>query len=107
MQERRKHNRHAVQARVKLYHPEFGAVDGVSSNISDGGVYVEVAEMPAVRPGEAVKMVLLDSRNPDFIFNCEVARVEEGALALAILSYESGGQTWAIRDLRRQWHTGT
>ena len=107
MQERRKHNRHVVQARVKLYHPDFGAVDGVSSNISDGGVRVELATVPAVVPGAVVKMVLLDSRNPDFIFNCEVVRIEDGALALAILSYESGGETWAIRDLRRQWHTNT
>lgn len=106
MQERRKYRRHGVQARVRLYHPEVGALDGISSNISDGGVHVTLEILPPVQRGAELKMVLLDSRNPDIVFNCEVVRVEEQALALAIIDYESGGQTYAIRDLRQQWHTG-
>ena len=67
MDERRNHTRYPVQARVKLFNPDFGSVGGVTENIADGGVFVRLDSPLTVAEGSSIKMVMLDSKNPDIV----------------------------------------
>ena len=104
MGEKRNHTRYPVQARLKLFNPDFGSVGAVTENIADGGVYVRLDSPLNVREGSSIKMVMLDSKNPDIIFNTKLLRIEKGGCALEILSYEDAGQVQAIGDLRKVWN---
>ena len=40
MQERRLHQRQRLDARVRLYHPVYGTLDGRIRDLSNGGMFV-------------------------------------------------------------------
>lgn len=102
MKERRHYKRKLVNARVKLYHPDFDAVEGTTRDISDGGMFVLTDTGLPVSEGEQVKMILTQSRSPDVVFNMQVVRLEADGLGLRFLDYEAQGQRGSMQDLRNR-----
>ena len=100
MKERRYYKRNLVNARVKLYHPNFDAAEGTTRDISDGGVFVATDSPLPLGEGEYLKMVLPQSRSPDIVFNMQVIRIESDGIGLMFLDYESRGQRGTMQELR-------
>jgi len=100
MKERRYYKRKLVDARVKLYHPNFDAVEGTTRDISDGGVFVMTDTTLPLGEGEYLKMILPQSRSPDIVFNMQVIRIESDGIGLMFLDYESGGRRGSMQELR-------
>ncbi|MFP3874005.1 MAG: PilZ domain-containing protein [Thiohalophilus sp.] len=100
MKERRYYKRKLVNARVKLYHPNFDAVEGTTRDISDGGVFVMTDTTLPLGEGEYLKMVLPQSRSPDIVFNMQLVRIESDGLGLMFLDYEFRGQRGTMQELR-------
>jgi len=55
VRERRKFERTSSTIRVKLSHPSFGTIAGMTSDISDGGVHVLVENTTLPPKGTVVK----------------------------------------------------
>ena len=100
MKERRYYKRKLVDARVKLYHPNFDAVEGTTRDISDGGVFVMTDTTLPLGEGEYLKMILPQSRSPDIVFNMQVIRIESDGIGLMFLDYEAGGRRGSMQELR-------
>jgi len=100
MKERRYYKRKLVNARVKLYHVNFNAVEGMTRDISDGGVFVMTDTTLPLNEGEQLKMILIQSPSPDIVFNMQVSRVESDGLGLMFLDYETQGQRGTMQELR-------
>ena len=103
MNERRMHRRTFINARVRLYHTSFDSINATTRDISDGGVYVNLVERLELSPDMEIKMVLLDSPQPDIVFTMKVIRVEDGGLALMFEYYEKAGQRFEMDELRKSW----
>ncbi len=102
--ERRKHRRRATDAAIRLYSPAFGAMTGRTRNIADGGFFVALEALPDLSPGETLKAVLPESRNPAIVFNLQLVRLEADGIALKVIDYEVNGEMRDIHELRKQWH---
>lgn len=89
MIERRMHERQQLDTRVRLYHPEFGSLDGVSRDMSDGGIFILLDEVPAVHPGNGNSRFQCGFRNMDIVFDACCVRTTEQGLALAFIEEES------------------
>lgn len=100
MKERRHYKRKLVNARVKLYHSNFDAVEGSTRDISDSGVFVMTDTILPLGEGEQLKMILPQSLSPDIVFNMQVMRVESDGLGLMFLDYESRGRRGTMQELR-------
>lgn len=103
MRERRRYKRKLINARVKLYHPSIDAIEGTTRDISDGGLFITIQPVPDVKPGDEVKLLLLESANPGVIFTMRVIRKEQQGLGLQFESFEEGGRKGSIRELRKRW----
>ncbi|SDU33174.1 PilZ domain-containing protein [Halopseudomonas salegens] len=55
MADQRQYPRTMMQARIKITHPDVGEVFGFTRDLSDGGVFVENAELAALPPGTEVE----------------------------------------------------
>jgi len=102
--ERRRHPRNAVAARVRLTHSRHGSFEVQSRDISDGGVYLTGERLPPFMPGATFQLQLLDSVNPAIVFNARVARGDDKGLALEVIDYELGGDSYSVDVLRDQWN---
>ncbi len=102
--ERRRHPRNAVAARVRLTHSRHGSFEALSRDISDGGVYLTGERLPPFMPGATFQLQLLDSVNPAIVFNTRVARGDARGLALEVIDYELGGDSYSVDVLREQWN---
>ena len=72
MSEKRLFKRKLVNASVKLFHDSFGEIESITKDISNGGVFVIVQPQHEVPVGEQMKMALLQSSDPNVLFNMEV-----------------------------------
>ncbi|HID50067.1 MAG TPA: PilZ domain-containing protein, partial [Chromatiales bacterium] len=85
MIERRMHARQQLDTRVRLYHPEFGSLDGVCLDMSDGGIFIRLDEVPSVHPGNGNSRFQCGFRNMDVVFDACCVRSTEQGLALAFI----------------------
>jgi len=102
--ERRRHPRNAVAARIRLTHSRHGSFEARSLDISDGGIYLTGERLPPFMPGATFQVQLLDSVNPAIVFNTRVARGDAKGLALEVIDYELGGDSYSVDVLRDQWN---
>ncbi len=83
--ERRLHARVELPIEVEFTHSSVGTIRTTASDISEGGVFVEV-ESPSVSTGAKVKITVLGlplvASTPTPTINMEVARVTEDGLGL-------------------------
>lgn len=89
MIERRLHERQQVDTRVRLYHPEFGSLDGVSRDMSDGGIFVLLDEVPELQPGNGESRFQCGFRNMDIVFDACCVRITDQGLALCFVEGEA------------------
>ena len=101
--ERRKFQRNHVQARVRLRHSRIGTIDGYSMDISDSGVFVYLSEVPPLPKGAHLSLQMMDSVNPDIIFNTRVIRITPQGIGVTFVDYEFHGHRYTLEELRRQW----
>jgi len=103
VEERRRHRRREVSARVEMTDETGRRYSGRSRNISDGGFYIVLDRPVVLAPHTRVKLTLPDSEDPTLVFNAEVMRCEEGGMALRVLSFEAGGEEHDLDVLRQAW----
>ena len=101
--ERRRFQRHLVNARVMLVHGSIGELAGRTRDISDSGVFVEITPVPRLPHGAHIKMHMLDSSMPVIAFNMKVTRTTPEGLGLLFIDYEVEGQRFSMDTLRKQF----
>ena len=101
--EKRLHRRKLVNARVSLEHSLLGKLETYTHDISNGGTYVLVQDVPDVPIGSVLQMCMLDSGQPDIIFEMELVRIDKLGLGLKFLGYTQQGQKYTMTDLQQVW----
>lgn len=101
--EKRLHRRKLVNARVSLEHPALGNLETYTHDISNGGTYVLVQDVPDLAVGSVLQMCMLDSGQPDIIFDMELVRIDKLGLGLKFLGYSQQGQKYMMDDLQQMW----
>ena len=103
MSEKRKYDRKLVNAGVKLYHPAFGEIETITRNISNGGVFVIVPPEHELPQGSELKMQLLESSDPNVIFNMQVVHHDKAGMGLIFINFEANGELYELKKLNQFW----
>lgn len=107
--ERRQHIRVQLPLLVELQHPSIGRRNCVARDISEGGVFVELAENH-INPGATIKLTLLNpstiDTQPTPTVDMEVRRVEEDGLGLAFKNRTSRHLWESVERLRDELAVG-
>jgi len=103
MEDKRKYNRRLVKAKIRLVHDTFGTLEAVTRDISDGGVFINLAVSPPFTVGDAIKLHFLDSAEPEAIFHATLIRVVDRGIALNFVDYEVAGVRRKIDELRAEY----
>ncbi len=104
MDERRKHRRKVVNARVRIFHSSFGSLDTTTRDISDGGLLLLACDpLPDLLVNDEVQLIFLDSGDVDVVFNMDIVRHTGSGLGLKFLNYEKDGEICSINNLREIW----
>lgn len=85
MDERRYDARKLMNAPVRLYHPEFGRVDGVSCDISKGGIAIMLNSFKDLDIDSSESPLLLRPINTDVLFPVSCLRQTESKLVVKFL----------------------
>ncbi len=93
MRERRSHQRQRLDARVRLYHPVHGTLDGRIRDLSSGGMFVLLEEVPDIHPGNGDGRFQCKPMNMDAIFDMACIRLTEEGLALTFCEPAGAGET--------------
>jgi len=104
MKEKRKYNRRAVVAHIRLEHEVFGVLEAYTNDISDNGVFVVLDVSPPVNVGDNISLSFLDSFRPDAVFNSSLVRITDKGWALTFVNYEIAGVRRKIDDLRTEYN---
>lgn len=103
MSEKRKYKRKLVNASVKLFHSSFGELESIAWNISNGGIFVIVPPENELSPDSELKMQLLDSSDPDVVFNMQVVRHDKAGMGLMFINFEANGELYDMKNLNQFW----
>lgn len=101
--DRRRQGRQGTRARVRLSHAVLGELDGLTTDISDHGLFVELEDMPVLPVGVHLNVQFLDSVNPNIRFNAKAVRQTRLGLALVLVDYEYQGERYPLSSLREGW----
>lgn len=85
LEERRYNERKLMNAPVRLYHPEFGRVDGISHDISDGGIAISLNSFKLLDIDSSESPLLLRPINTDVLFPVRCLRQSELKLVVKFL----------------------
>ena len=99
-QEKRLFKRKLLNSKVKLSHPQSGDVEGLTRDISNGGVFVIVP--PGFQPsiGEECQLRLVESGNPELVFSMKVIRHDKAGIGLMFLGFEVDGSHHEMKHLK-------
>lgn len=103
MSEKRAHKRKLVNASIRLIHDSFGEIESVARDISNGGIFAIVPPDHEVAVGETLKLQLLESSDPDVIFNMQMMRHDKNDINLMFLNFEVNGQEYDLKNLNKFW----
>lgn len=103
MSEKRAHKRKLVNASIHLFHDSFGEIESIARDISNGGVFVIVQPEHEIAIGEQLQMRLLDSSDPNVLFNVQVVRHDKGGMGLMFLNFEVNGEQFEMKKLNKFW----
>ena len=81
MVEKRKHVRTEFSGRVKVMHPQLGAVEVELRDISNGGVFLFTGGQFDLPVGEVVRVQAQDLEDAP-VLSAQIVRVEEKGIAL-------------------------
>lgn len=85
MDERRFDTRKLVNTPVRLYHPELGRVDGVISDISEGGLAIKLNSFKDLNVDTTETPLFLRPINLDILFSVTCIRQTELEVAVKFL----------------------
>lgn len=85
MKERRFNIRKLIKSSVRLYHPEFGRVDGVIKDISDGGAAIKLNLFKNMMVDSLEAPLLLRPMNLDVLFPVSCLRQTKSKLVVKFL----------------------
>ena len=89
MANQRQYPRTMMKCRIKISHPELGDVYGQTRDLSDGGVFVENADLASLPPGSVVQGQVQDMPIEAPVLKMMIQRVIAGEGAgLAFLDEE-------------------
>lgn len=91
--------RQQVAARVSISHSLIGTINAISREISDTGMFVHVQDLPRLPKGAHLRVQLLDSAQPEIIFNTRVVRINEEGMGLVFVDYELDGERHEMEKL--------
>lgn len=100
MNEKRLSRRKLINARVSLHHPSFGVITGHTRDISDGGIFVNLKDIPEIPVGSKLKVQLMDSANTDIMFNAKMAHSNASGIGLVFINYEIDDVVYEMDELR-------
>jgi hypothetical protein len=81
MVEKRKHVRTEFSGRVKVMHPQLGAVDVVLRDVSNGGAFLYTGDQFGLQVGEVVSVQAQDLEDAPML-SARIVRVESRGIAL-------------------------
>ena len=93
-----------IRTPVKLYSPEFGKFSGVSQDISDNGIFIEIDPFIGLETEHEQKLVFPNSANSRVIFNVRFVRSSEHGMAFQFVDYETAGVRYPMNELRSIWN---
>lgn len=89
MIERRLHKRELVDAPVRLYHPVLGTMTGKIRDLSKGGMYIKLHEVPEPHIGKCSGKLHCQLVNIDVLFYMECVRFTDDGVVLVHLEEEA------------------
>lgn len=93
-----------IRTPVKLYSSKFGEFSGASQNISDSGVFIQIAPFIGLESKDEQKLVFVNSANTRVVLNVRYVRSTEQGIAFEFIDYETGGIRYPLSDLRSLWN---
>ncbi len=78
MANQRQYPRTAMRCRIKISHPQIGEVFGFTRDLSDGGVFVENADLAGLAPGTKVQGQVQDMPIEAPVLAMQIQRVIAG-----------------------------
>lgn len=85
MQERRFVERKLVNTPVRLYHPKLGRLDGISRDISDGGIAIKLNSYKMLNTDSTAPPIFLRPVNLDVLFPVSCLRQSKSRLVVKFL----------------------
>ena len=85
MEERRIDTRKCVNTPVRLYHPKLGRLDGVSRDISEGGIAIELKEFQPLDIDSVESSLFMRPMNLDVLFPVSCLRQTKSKLVVKFL----------------------
>ncbi len=82
MNDKRRHERIAFPAEVKIMHPGFGSIIGRTRDMSDGGLFLLVDINPGLEIGARVTVQAQDISGEAPLVEARVVRIEASGVAL-------------------------
>jgi len=89
MIERRLHKRELVDAPVRLYHPVLGTMTGKIRDLSKGGMYILLDEVPEPHGGKCDGKLHCTLVNIDVLFYMECVRLTDDGVVLVHIEEET------------------
>jgi hypothetical protein len=89
MIERRLHERELVDAPVRLYHPVLGSLTGKIRNLSKGGMFIMLDDVPKLHVGKCDGKLHCNLVNIDVLFYMECVRLTDEGIVLVHLEEEA------------------
>lgn len=85
MKDRRFDTRKLIKSSIRLYHPEFGRVDGVINDISEGGAAIKLHLFEDMHVDAVETPLLLRPINLDVLFPVSCLRQNHSNLVVKFL----------------------
>ena len=85
MEERRFDTRKIINTAVRLYHPTLGRLDGISHNISAGGLAIKLNSLKELNIDATEPPLFLRPMNMDVLFPVSYLRQTESDLIVKFL----------------------
>ncbi len=82
MNEKRKHRRIPISARVKITHPSIGSVIVTTRNLSDGGVFLVTKGLELPPLGSVLEGQVQDSMENPPIVKMKIVRIESDGIGV-------------------------
>ena len=89
MIERRLHKRELIDAPVRLYHPVLGSMTGKIRDLSRGGMYILLDEVPEPYEGKCDGKLHCTLVNIDVLFYMECVRITDDGVVLVHIEEEA------------------
>ncbi len=89
MIERRLHKRELVDAPVRLYHPVIGSLTGRIRDVSKGGMFIDLDDVPELHVGECDGRLHCKLMNIDVLFYMECVRITGEGVVLVHVEEQS------------------